>query len=474
MHQQQLGVIGLGTMGANLARNAARNGAQVFLYNRTTKKTDAFIKEHETEGNFFACKTYEELSLAFEEGQKTILLMVKAGEAVDAVISDLDPFLKKGDILIDGGNSHFADTNRRVEALKEKGIHFLGMGVSGGEVGALEGPSMMPGGDKKAYKQLEPLLLAMAADDGDGGKCVTYVGEGGAGHFVKMVHNGIEYGLMQLMAECYDLLKNLGNFTNEDLHEIFTAWSESEELGSYLAEITAQIFTQKEGSKDLIDLIQDSAGQKGTGKWTTQSALDLGVAIPTITAAVDARILSGSVTGRASGKAYPVLVDDTEPIPRPMQFRSNIRISMELASICAYTQGFSLMRKASEEYGWELDLSTIARIWRGGCIIRSSLLKKLQDAYSSNKGVAKAAHDALLLRFEGDYQKEWRQVVELGISWNIPVPALAASLTYFDTLTRERLPQNLIQAQRDYFGAHTYERVDKKGTFHTDWDAEEE
>jgi len=456
-------------MGANLARNAARNGAEVYLYNRTTEKVDAFMKEHREEGNFFPCKTYDELSRAFD-AHKTLLLMVDAGDVVDAVLKDLEPFLAKGDIVIDGGNSHFRDTERRQKALKEKGVHFFGMGVSGGAVGALEGASLMPGGDEKAFKEIEPLLLGMAAEDGDGGKCMIYLGEGGAGHFVKMVHNGIEYAIMQLMAECYDLLKNLGKFSNEELHDIFKSWNDSEELRSYLAEITANIFAKKEKNAYLVDLIADAAGQKGTGKWTTQSALDLGVAIPTINAAVDARILSGSVKGRENGKSYPVMVDDTEPIPQSMRFRSSIRISMELSAICAYTQGFTLLQRASEEYGWKLDVSEIARIWRGGCIIRSALLKRLQNAYGTTSGVAKAAHDALLLRFEGDHQKEWRQVVELGISWNIPVPALSASLIYFDTLTRERLPQNLIQAQRDYFGAHTYARVDKKGTFHTDWE----
>jgi 6-phosphogluconate dehydrogenase len=456
-------------MGANLARNAARNGATVALYNRTAEKTDAFMSNHGKEGNFVPCKTYGEMMKSLE-GPRAILIMVKAGEAVDAVIDELVPLLSEGDILIDGGNSHYSDTERRVKDLSEKKFHFIGMGVSGGEEGALEGPSMMPGGDKKAYGTVEPLLKLMAADDGEGGKCVTYVGSGGAGHFVKMVHNGIEYAVMQLMAECYDLLKNLGNFSNDDLHEIFTAWNETDELQSFLSEITAKIFLQKEKDQYLIDLIQDAAGQKGTGKWTTQTALDLGVAIPTINAAVDARILSGSVAERTDGKNLPVKEDDTEPIPRVMKFRSSIRASMELSSICAYGQGFALIQKASEEYKWKLNLSEVARIWRGGCIIRSSLLKRLQDAYGGDAGKSKAANRTLTDRFEGDRQKEWRQVVELGISWNIPVPALSASLTYFDALTRKRLPQNLIQAQRDFFGAHSYERTDKKGTFHTEWD----
>jgi 6-phosphogluconate dehydrogenase len=466
----QLGVIGLGTMGANLARNAARNEATVALYNRTSEKTDAFMKEYGEEGHFIACPTYEELMSSLE-GRRAILIMVKAGDAVDAVIEDLVPLLSEGDILIDGGNSLYTDTNRRVEELKKKKIHFIGMGVSGGEEGALHGPSMMPGGDEEAYRYIEPLLLQMAADDGEGGKCVTYIGAGGAGHFVKMVHNGIEYAVMQLMAECYDLLKNLGDFSNDDLHEIFTAWNDTDELNSFLSEITAQIFVQKEKDTHLIDLIQDKAGQKGTGKWTSQAALDLGVAVPTITAAVDARILSGSIPERKEGQKFDVKVDETEPVPRAMKFRSSIRSSMELSSICSYGQGFALIQKASDEFSWELNLSEIARIWRGGCIIRSSLLKRLQNAYGSDSGLAKTADRYLRERFEGDRQVEWRQVVELGISWNIPVPALCASLSYFDTLTRKRLPQSLIQAQRDFFGAHGYERTDKDGNFHTEWDA---
>ncbi|PIQ76723.1 phosphogluconate dehydrogenase (NADP(+)-dependent, decarboxylating) [Candidatus Peregrinibacteria bacterium CG10_big_fil_rev_8_21_14_0_10_49_24] len=464
----QVGVIGLGTMGANLARNAARNEATVAIYNRTAERTDVFMKDHGEEGNFIPCTSYEQLTGALE-GRRAILIMVKAGDAVDTVIEDLLPFLSEGDILIDAGNSLYTDTNRRVEELRKKKIHFIGMGVSGGEEGALHGPSMMPGGDMEAYKYVEPLLMQMAADDGDGGKCVTYIGPGGAGHFVKMVHNGIEYGVMQLMAECYDLLKSLGEFSNQDLHDIFTAWNDTEELHSYLSEITAQIFLQKEKDTYIIDLIRDKAGQKGTGKWTTQAALDLGVAIPTINAAVDARILSGSTAERAEGKNYAVHVDNTEPIPRAMKFRSSIRSSMELSSICAYGQGFVLIQKASSEFDWSLNLSEIARIWRGGCIIRSSLLKKLQNAYSTDSAIAKTANRNLLDRFDGDRQIEWRQVVELGISWNIPVPALSASLTYFDTLTRKNLPQNLIQAQRDFFGAHGYERTDKEGSFHTQW-----
>ncbi|KKW40438.1 MAG: 6-phosphogluconate dehydrogenase, decarboxylating [Candidatus Peribacteria bacterium GW2011_GWC2_54_8] len=467
----ELGVIGLGTMGANLARNAARNGAKVILYNRTPEKTDLFMKSYGKEGSFVPCKSFEEFTKAFES-RKAILMMVDAGEAVDKVVEGLVPFLRENDILIDGGNSHYSDTERRAAALREKKIQFIGMGISGGEEGALNGPSMMPGGDADAYAYLGPLLTGMAASDGIGGKCVTYIGPGGSGHFVKMVHNGIEYALMQLIAECYDLLKNLGGFDNEGLSEIFVAWNESDELHSYLAEITGKIFTKKEKDNYVIDLIADAAGQKGTGKWTTQAALEYGVAVPTINAAVDARILSGSLAERAEAKSFPVMVDDTEPIPRHMKFRSSIRSGMDLSSICAYGQGFALIEKASIENGWKLNLSEIARIWRGGCIIRSSLLSHLQDAYSLDSGIAKAANRVLLDRFRGDKQKEWRQVVELGISWNVPVPALSASLTYFDALTRGRLPQNLIQAQRDFFGSHSYERIDKKGSFHTEWNTQ--
>lgn len=466
----QLGVIGLGTMGANLARNAASNGAKVAVYNRTTETMAEFMKEYGDEGDFVGCETYEELTAALD-GPRVILLMVKAGPAVDAVITDLLPHLQKEDILIDGGNSHYRDTQRRFDSLKEQEIHFIGMGVSGGEEGALEGPSMMPGADKEAYSHIEELLAAMAADDGLGGKCVAFLGEGGAGHFVKMVHNGVEYAIMQLLAESYDLMKTLGKYSNEELHETFKAWNETEELNSFLMEITADIFHKKDpdGSGDLIDKIKDAAKQKGTGKWTSQAAMDYGVAVPTITAGVDARILSGSTDIRKRTKNLPEAIDTTEPEPKPEKFRSFVKSALELSIICAYQQGFDLIKAASDEYGWNVNLSECARIWRGGCIIRSKQLELWQAAYGDDAKPAKAAGEEIANRFRGERQNDWRMLLEYSNSRAIPTLAISASLNYYDTIRRDWLPQNLTQAQRDYFGAHTFERTDKSGTFHADW-----
>ncbi len=462
----QLGVIGLGTMGANLARNAARNGARVVLFNRTTEKTKEFLENFSAEGEFVATESLREF-VSEMKAPRAILLMVKAGDAVDAVMEELLPMLEKGDIIIDAGNSHYRDTERREVRLKKMGIHFVGMGVSGGEEGALLGPSMMPGGDPEALKKLMPLLMKMSASDGAKGKCVTYIGPGGAGHFVKMVHNGIEYGIMQLIAEAYDLLKTVGKMKNEDLAKLFADWSKSDDLGSFLMEITAQIFTVKDpaSKKYLIDLIADVAGQKGTGKWTTETAMDLGIAIPTINAAVDARILSGETEHRARRmKELPESLPKNAKLPAAA-LTSMVRSALELSIICTYAQGFELMAKMSSEKKWNFDLSEVARIWRGGCIIRSKFLTMLQPAQDDNA----AAKKAIIKRMDGKSQREWRELVALAFSCGVPIPALSASLWFYDTVRRERLPQNLIQAQRDFFGAHTYQRVDKPGAFHTEW-----
>jgi len=484
----QLGVIGLGTMGANLARNAARNGAKVAVYNRTQKRTDAFVKDYKGEGEFIACNNLSELAKALD-APRAILIMVKAGKPVDEVIAELLPHLEKGDIIIDGGNSHYPDTERRVEELAKHKIRFLGMGVSGGQEGALHGPSMMPGGDRGAYEDVEPLLLKMAADvEGlkvesskmEDGKCVSFIGSGGAGHFVKMVHNGIEYAIMQLIAESYDLLKSEAGKSNAELAEIFSSWNEGEDLNSFLVETTAKIFAKKDDllssseehvaeqratsreASSLIDLIKDAAGQKGTGKWTTEAAMKLGVAIPTINAAVDARIISGAQEHRAKSQNLPETIE--QPYPKPEKLTSRVRIALELSMISAYVQGFELMKQANTEKGWDLNFSEIARIWRGGCIIRSVFLKKLQEAYATGDSTE------LYKRFEGEGQLDWRRVIAIGTGRGIPLPAMTASLAYYDALRRERLPQNLTQAQRDFFGAHTYERTDKEGSFHTQWE----
>jgi 6-phosphogluconate dehydrogenase len=467
--QHQLGVIGLSTMGGNLARNAARNGARVAVFNRTYEKTEEFIAAHGKEGDFVQCKTYADMVKALA-APRAILIMVKAGKPVDDVIAELKPLLSKDDILIDGGNSHYPDTARRCKELSADGIAFIGMGVSGGEEGALNGPSMMPGGDKEAFEHVRPLLEKMAADDGDGGKCVAYMGPGGAGHFVKMVHNGIEYGIMQLIAESYDLLKNEAMADNAELAEIFRHWNEGDDLKSFLVEITARVFRTKdpETGGHLLDVIKDAAGQKGTGKWTTEAAFLYGVPVPTITAAVDARILSGDLHGRAAaGEGVPVFLHDAHD--RPKEIHSWARSALSCGVICAYEQGFDLLRKAGDAEGWELDLSEIARVWRGGCIIRAELLKLFQWAYGNDASLRDTARHLFLERFDAKVQIEWRRGVALGMHRGIPVPAMASSLSYFDAYRRERLPQNLIQAQRDLFGAHTYERVDKAGVFHSEW-----
>ncbi|MBM3231605.1 NADP-dependent phosphogluconate dehydrogenase [Candidatus Peregrinibacteria bacterium] len=463
----QIGVIGLGTMGANLARNAARNGAKVAVFNRTEDTMHAFMRRYGKEGNIVPCKTYGDIARSLST-PRVFLIMVKAGEAVDQVIEDLIPYLDSGDILIDGGNSHYADTQRRCEYLAQKQVSLIGMGVSGGEQGALEGPSLMPGGDRKAYDFLEPLLKSMAADDGLGGKCVSYIGPGGAGHFVKMVHNGIEYGLMQLLAEAYDVLRKAGKYSNEELAETFTHWNEGDDLRSFLMEITASIFDLKDGvtGGSLLDVIKDAAGQKGTGKWTTLAAMELGVAIPTINAAVDARIISGSPDLRLREDRLPYTPDLEEPMPPRHQLRSMVRASLHLSSLCTYKQGFQMLEAASREWGWKLDLSEVARIWLGGCIIRSVILKVFMDVLGAHPARVKTAQNVLHEYLRGERQVYWRLFQELASSRGIPIPAMAASLSYYDAIRSEKLPQNLIQAQRDFFGAHGFERTDRDGVFH--------
>ena len=460
----QLAVIGLGTMGANLARNAARNGAKVAVFNRSEEKTDEFMSEYGKEGMIEGYKSYKELVQALTP-PRPILIMVKAGEAVDEVIDELREHLSPCDILIDGGNSHPSDTQRRYEHLKKSGLKFIGMGVSGGEEGALNGSSMMVGGDPDAYDEVDELLNRMAADDGLEGKCVSLLGPGGAGHFVKMVHNGIEYGVMQLIAESFDLLKRVGGFSNDQLAETFEAWRDSDELSSFLLEITAEIFSSK---SDVLDAIKDQAGQKGTGKWTTQSALDYGVAIPTINASVDARIISGSESERKSGQNFPISLDEQDPVPPPMKFRSIVRHAYELSMSLAYMQGILLIKKANEDEKWGIDMGEVVRIWRGGCIIRSSILGRFQNAFGKDEGKVKAGKQAIMERFQGDRQMDWRRTMVFASSRGVPVPAMSASLNYWDALRSENLPQNLIQAQRDFFGNHGFELKDKEGEFHLD------
>lgn len=465
---QSFGVIGLAVMGENIALNIERNGFPIAVYNRSRQKTDAFMKNRAQGKNAVAAYSLEEFVAALERPRR-ILVMVKAGKPVDMVIDSLKPLLDPDDMIIDGGNSLYDDTERRVKDLESAGFNFIGMGVSGGEEGALNGPSLMPGGSKAAYDAIEPIVTKIAAQVDDG-PCVTYIGQGGSGHFVKMVHNGIEYGDMQLIAEAYDLLKNTLGLSQEELHEIFAGWNKTEELDSFLIEITADIFTKMddETGKPLVELIMDKAGQKGTGRWTVMSALEIGVSIPTITAAVNARIMSAIKEERviaAEQLTGPTASFDGDK----KEFINKIRDALYCSKICSYAQGMDLLSKASDLNGYNLDLGETARIWKGGCIIRAAFLNKIKAAYDQD---GKLPNLLLAPEFKQtilDRQDAWREVIATAAKVGIPVPAFSASLDYFDSYRRERLPQNLTQAQRDYFGAHTYQRTDKEGTFHTEW-----
>lgn len=471
MAKQAFGIIGLEVMGRNIALNIERNGFPIAVYNRTYAKTEHFINELAKGKKAQAGKTVQEF-VALLEKPRRILIMVKAGKPVDMVIDELKPFLESGDIVIDGGNSLFTDTERRSAELKGSGIRFFGMGVSGGEEGALWGPSLMPGGDQDAYKHLEPILQKVAAKTDDDGPCVTYIGSGGSGHFVKMVHNGIEYGDMQLIAEAYDLLKHVGGLSNTQLKEVFHEWNNTE-LKSFLIEITTRVidFKDPDGSgKDLIDVILDKAGQKGTGKWTTQTALDLGVPIPTITAAVDARLVSAIKEQRVEASRFL-----TGPSPKKAdnvkQFISDVKAALYCSKICSYTQGMAMLAVANAHYNYGIHLDEVARIWKAGCIIRAVFLDEIKKVFKEkpnlpNMLMAQRFRDAVAQR-----QDAWRRVLTTAIGSGVASPAFSASLAYYDSFRRQHLPANLIQAQRDFFGAHTYERMDKPGIFHTEWAA---
>ncbi|EDL64760.1 NADP-dependent phosphogluconate dehydrogenase [Bacillus sp. SG-1] len=470
MSKQQIGVIGLAVMGKNLAWNIESRGYSVSVYNRSREKTDEMLQESEGK-NVVGTYSIEEFVQSLESPRK-ILLMVKAGGPTDATIEQLKPHLDKGDILIDGGNTFFEDTRRRNHELSESGIHFIGTGVSGGEEGALTGPSIMPGGQKEAYELVAPIFKDIAAKV-NGDACTTYIGPDGAGHYVKMVHNGIEYGDMQLIAESYFLLKNVLGFNAEELHETFAEWNKGE-LDSYLIEITADIFTKKddETGKPMVDVILDKAGQKGTGKWTSQSALDLGVSLPIITESVFARFISSIKDERV--KASKIL---SGPEAKPFDgdkeaLVESIRKALYMSKICSYAQGFAQMRAASEEYGWDLSYGEIAMIFRGGCIIRAQFLQKIKEAYDKEPGLSNLLLDDYFKEIVESYQYALRDVISTAVQNGVPVPGFSAALSYYDSYRTETLPANLIQAQRDYFGAHTYERTDKEGVFHTEWMSE--
>lgn len=467
MSKQQIGVIGLAVMGKNLALNIESRGFSVSVYNRSSSKTEEFLQEAKGK-NVVGTYSIEEFVQSLETPRK-ILLMVKAGTATDATIQSLLPHLEKDDILIDGGNTYYKDTQRRNKELAESGIHFIGTGVSGGEEGALKGPSIMPGGQKEAHELVKPILEAISAKV-DGEPCTTYIGPDGAGHYVKMVHNGIEYGDMQLISESYFILKQVLGLSADELHEVFAEWNKGE-LDSYLIEITADIFTKKdeETGKPLVDVILDKAGQKGTGKWTSQSALDLGVPLPIITESVFARFISAmkeervKASGILSGPEVKPVTENKEELIEA------VRKALFMSKICSYAQGFAQMKAASEEYNWNLKYGEIAMIFRGGCIIRAAFLQKIKEAYDREPELDNLLLDSYFKNIVESYQGALRQVISLAVAQGVPAPSFSSALAYYDSYRTAVLPANLIQAQRDYFGAHTYERTDKEGIFHTEW-----
>jgi len=462
------GLTGLAVMGQNLARNVAHKGFPIAVHNRTTEKTDKFMEQHGGEGQIVGSQSVQEFVQSLQT-PRAIMIMVKAGQPVDDVIDELKPLLDKGDLLIDGGNSLFTDTQRRVESLEAEGFKFLGVGVSGGEEGALNGPSIMPGGSEDAYKIVEPIFTKIAAQV-DGTPCCTFIGTGGAGHYVKMVHNGIEYADMQLIAEAYDLLKNGLGLSNDELHDVFTQWNKGD-LDSFLIEITAEIFARKDDQGDgfLVDKVLDKAAQKGTGKWTVQSALDLGTPITAITEAVFARTLSAFKDQRVqASKVLPGPTNERVSIDRE-QFIGDVKNALYASKIVAYAQGFEQILAAAKEFGWHLHPGEIATIWRGGCIIRARFLDRIKEAFDQQPDLANLLLAPYFTNAVKDAQDGWRRVVGEAARIGVPIPAFSSSLAYYDGYRRERLPANLIQAQRDLFGAHTYERVDKEGTFHSQW-----
>lgn len=466
-----IGLIGLGVMGENLALNIERNGYAISIYNRTTAKVDEFVQGRATGKKILGFHDEKSFIESLKHPRKVILL-VKAGEAVDTTINKIKPYLEKEDIIIDGGNSHFTDTMRREKELAKEGFYLIGSGVSGGEEGALWGPSLMPGGNRKAYDEIRSIWEAIAAKVNDG-PCVTYLGPDGAGHYVKMVHNGIEYGDMQLIAEVYDMLRRGLGLAAKDIQTIFEEWNKGI-LSSFLIEITAKILTvvDKDSGKPLVDLIVDKAGQKGTGKWTGEIALDLGVPIPTIDAALTSRVLSSMKEERVVASKTLTGPKNTQVAPNEIKHLIQcLHDALYASKVCSYAQGMSLIRAGSSHYNWGIDLAETARIWKGGCIIRAQLLEQIQQAFKRQVDVPNLLVDPEFSTWLVNAQVNWREAVTAATRFGIPVPALSTSLAYFDSYRSANLPQNLTQAQRDFFGAHTYERVDKPelGFVHTDW-----
>lgn len=465
-----IGLVGLAVMGENLVLNMESKGFHVSVFNRTVEKVDKFINGRGAGKNIYGAHSLEELVSSLKSPRK-VFLMVKAGQAVDDFIEKLIPLLSPGDIIIDGGNTHFPDTARRTAYVESKGLLYVGTGVSGGEEGALKGPSMMPGGSPAAWEHVKPIFQGICAKVEDGSPCCDWVGQGGAGHFVKMVHNGIEYGDIQLICECYQIMKDYLGMGNEEMHEVFAEWNKGD-LDSYLIEITRDILAKKdEDGKYVLDYILDTAGQKGTGKWTAVSALDEGVPLTLIAESVFARCLSAQKDER-------VVASGILEGPRGVRFEGDraaflekLRKALFSAKVVSYAQGYALMRAAAAEYGWDLNYGGIALMWRGGCIIRSVFLGKIKEAFDKDPALANLLLDSYFQGKLADYQGGWREVVAQAIVAGIPVPTLSSALEYYDGYRSERLPANLLQAQRDYFGAHTYERVDRpRGEFfHTNW-----
>ncbi|MDF2522871.1 MAG: hypothetical protein K0R31_512 [Clostridiales bacterium] len=467
MYKSNIGVIGLAVMGKNLALNIESRGYRVSVYNRSPDKTEQLVEESKGK-NLLAAYSIEEFVNSLEKPRK-IIIMVKAGKPVDDTIGQLTPLLDKDDIIIDGGNSFFEDTIRRNRDLENQGFRFIGTGVSGGEEGALKGPAIMPGGQKDAYGLVADILEAISAKV-NGEPCCTYIGSNGAGHYVKMIHNGIEYGDMQLISEAYFLLKNILGMSALELHKVFGDWNKGE-LDSYLIEITADIFTKidPDSGKPMVDVILDTAGQKGTGKWTSQSALDLGISVPTISEAVFARCISAIKNERVAASKILSGPSGIKFDGDRSEFIESVRKGLYASKICSYAQGFALLKAAAIEYGWDLNYGSIAMIFRGGCIIRAQFLHKIKEAYDKNPDLANLMLAPYFKNVLESYQGAWREVTCTAIKFGLPVPAISSALSYFDSYRSERLSANLLQAQRDYFGAHTFERIDKEGIFHYQW-----
>jgi 6-phosphogluconate dehydrogenase len=462
----RFGVYGLAVMGQNLARNVASHGIPVAVHNRTASRTERFMAEHGEKGQFVPTFDVKELVVALER-PRSILLMVKAGEAVDHAIGELRPHLEGGDILIDGGNSFFMDTRRRARELEAAGLRYLGTGISGGEEGALNGPSMMPGGTPEAYEQVEPVFTRIAAQV-DGQPCCTYIGTDGAGHYVKMVHNGIEYADIQLIAEAYDFLRQALGLEPAEQAEVFRDWNQGD-LDSYLIQITAEVLSKQDPAtgRPLVDVILDEAQQKGTGKWTSQNALDLGIPVTAITEAVFARFLSAQKSHRA--RAAGVLPGPRLSVSDGDRLVDAVRDALYASKVVAYAQGFEQMAAAAAEYGWSLNLGAIASIWRGGCIIRARFLNRIKEAFDEQPDLPNLLMAPYFVEAVKNAQDSWRRVIRTAVEIGVPTPAFSSSLAYYDGYRRERSPANLIQGLRDYFGAHGYRRVDREGSFHVRW-----